>query len=66
MQSWKGELNPEQMQAVSSYIFSIQGTEPANAKEPQGELYKAATEAEPESPAAGSTEVEGDVAGAVS
>ena len=66
MQSWKAELNPEQMQAVASYIFSIQGTEPANAKEPQGELYKAATEAAPESPAAGSTEVEGEVAEAVS
>jgi len=39
MKSWKDELNPIQIQQVSSYIKSIQGTNPANAKEPQGDLY---------------------------
>jgi cytochrome c oxidase cbb3-type subunit III len=39
MQSWKGELNPQQMQAVASYILSLQGTNPPNAREPQGEPY---------------------------
>lgn len=39
MKSWKDELNPIQIQQVASYIKSIQGTNPANAKEPQGDLY---------------------------
>ncbi|MFT4031003.1 MAG: cbb3-type cytochrome c oxidase N-terminal domain-containing protein [Siphonobacter sp.] len=37
MLSWKKQLNPIQIQQVSSYIFSLQGTKPAGAKEPQGE-----------------------------
>lgn len=40
MKSWKDELNPVQIQQVSSYIKSLEGTNPANAKEPQGELYQ--------------------------
>lgn len=39
MQSWKNELNPQEIQAVSSYIMSIQGSDPPNAKEPQGERH---------------------------
>jgi cytochrome c oxidase cbb3-type subunit 3 len=39
MKSWKDELNPVQIQQVSSYIKSLQGTNPPNAKEPQGEFY---------------------------
>lgn len=39
MQSWKNELNPQDMQKVASYIMSLQGTNPPNAKEPQGVLY---------------------------
>lgn len=39
MQSWKNELSPQDMQKVASYIMSLQGTNPPNAKEPQGELY---------------------------
>lgn len=66
MQSWKAELNPEQMQAVASYIFSIQGSAPANAKEPQGELYSPATEAPVETPATSGSTSEGEVAEAVS
>ncbi|HEY8401469.1 MAG TPA: cbb3-type cytochrome c oxidase N-terminal domain-containing protein [Cytophagaceae bacterium] len=40
MISWKSQLNPAQIQDVASYILSIQGTNPPNAKEPQGELYE--------------------------
>jgi cytochrome c oxidase cbb3-type subunit 3 len=39
MISWQSQLNPVQMQQVSSYIKSIKGTNPANPKEPQGTLY---------------------------
>ncbi|PQA60842.1 cbb3-type cytochrome c oxidase N-terminal domain-containing protein [Siphonobacter curvatus] len=42
MLSWKKQLNPIQIQQVSSYIFSLQGTKPAGAKEPQGEEVKTA------------------------
>ncbi|GAA4389953.1 cbb3-type cytochrome c oxidase N-terminal domain-containing protein [Hymenobacter koreensis] len=37
MVAWKGKLSSKQMLQVSSYILSIQGTNPANAKAPQGE-----------------------------
>ena len=37
MMSWKKQLNPLQVQQVASYILSLQGTNPAGAKEPQGE-----------------------------
>lgn len=37
---WKAQLSPEQIQQVSSYIISMEGSEPAGAKEPQGELYE--------------------------
>jgi cytochrome c oxidase cbb3-type subunit 3 len=40
MQSWKDELNPVEMQQVSSYIKSIKGTAIGIGKEPQGEIYK--------------------------
>ncbi len=40
MQSWKETLRPVEIQQVSSYILSLQGTNPPNAKEPQGELWK--------------------------
>lgn len=40
MISWKKQLNPVQIQQVSSYIFSLQGSKPAGAKEPQGEEVK--------------------------
>ncbi|GAB3904950.1 hypothetical protein GCM10028803_35110 [Larkinella knui] len=37
MVSWKKQLNPLQVQQVASYILSLQGSNPAGAKEPQGE-----------------------------
>lgn len=39
MISWQTKLNPGEMQNVSSYILTLVGTEPANPKDPQGELY---------------------------
>jgi len=40
MKSWKDELNPVEMQQVSSYIMSLADSKPENAKEPQGDLYE--------------------------
>ena len=40
MRSWKDDLSPMQMAQVASYIRSIHGTNPPNAKPQQGELYK--------------------------
>ena len=37
MVPWQGKLTKDQMLEVSSYILSLQGTNPPNAKEPQGE-----------------------------
>lgn len=37
---WQDQLSPEEMQQVSSYILSLQGTSPANPKAPQGEKYE--------------------------
>ncbi|WP_345267915.1 cbb3-type cytochrome c oxidase N-terminal domain-containing protein [Nibrella viscosa] len=36
MIAWKNQLNPLQIQQISSYILSLKGTHPANPKEPQG------------------------------
>ncbi|WP_128547511.1 cbb3-type cytochrome c oxidase N-terminal domain-containing protein [Larkinella soli] len=37
MVPWKKQLNPLQIQQVASYILNLKGTNPPNAKEPQGE-----------------------------
>lgn len=39
MISWKSQLRPVDMQKISSYILTFQGTSPPNGKEPQGEKY---------------------------
>lgn len=39
MVAWKGELNPLEIAQVSSYILTLQGTDPADAKGPEGDLY---------------------------
>lgn len=39
MISWQDQMSPKQMQEVSSYVLSLQGTNPPNAKEPEGEKY---------------------------
>ncbi|TXK33274.1 c-type cytochrome [Pontibacter qinzhouensis] len=37
MVPWQGKLTKDQLLEVSSYILSLQGSNPANPKEPQGE-----------------------------
>lgn len=39
MIAWEAQLTPVQIQEVSSYILTMKGTNPANPKEPQGELW---------------------------
>lgn len=40
MISWEKQLSPTDIQKVASYVLSLKGTKPANAKEPQGELIE--------------------------
>jgi cytochrome c oxidase cbb3-type subunit 3 len=40
MIAWEKTLNPIQIQQVSSYVLTLQGTNPPGAKEPQGEEIK--------------------------
>ena len=42
MVAWKGKLTGKQILQVSSYVLSLRGTKPANAKPPQGEKEAAA------------------------
>lgn len=42
MIAWQNQLNPEAIQKVSSYIVTMQGSNPANAKAPQGEIWNEA------------------------
>ena len=37
MMSWEKTLSPKQISEVSNYILSLKGSNPANAKSPQGE-----------------------------
>lgn len=39
MKSWKDDFSPMQIAQLSSYIKSLKGSTPANAKAPQGEIY---------------------------
>lgn len=39
MISWKSQIRPTDMQALSSYIMNLRGTNPPNPKDPEGELY---------------------------
>ena len=39
MKSWKEDLSPMQIAQVTSFIKSLRGTNPPNAKAPQGDLY---------------------------
>ncbi|MDI5887816.1 cbb3-type cytochrome c oxidase N-terminal domain-containing protein [Flavobacterium yafengii] len=39
MISWKGTLKPKEMQKVASYILSLKGTNPPDAKAAEGEVW---------------------------
>jgi cytochrome c oxidase cbb3-type subunit III len=41
MKSWQADLSPVQIHQISSYIMTLRGTNPPNAKEKQGDLYTA-------------------------
>jgi cytochrome c oxidase cbb3-type subunit 3 len=41
---WQDQLSPEEIQNVSSYIITLNGTNPANPKAPQGELVGGSSE----------------------
>lgn len=43
MVSWKSTFKPSEIQQVASYVLSLQGTTPENAKEPQGDLWEPQT-----------------------
>lgn len=40
MQPWKDKLSPIQIQDVISFIHTLQGSNPAEAKAPEGEIYE--------------------------
>ncbi|MEO6550298.1 MAG: cbb3-type cytochrome c oxidase N-terminal domain-containing protein [Ferruginibacter sp.] len=40
MQSWAIKFNPKEISELASYIKSLKGTNPPNAKAPQGDLFK--------------------------
>lgn len=40
MIAWQAQLKPEEIQKVGSYILSLKGTNPPNAKPAQGSLYQ--------------------------
>ncbi|WP_333694603.1 cbb3-type cytochrome c oxidase N-terminal domain-containing protein [Flavobacterium sp.] len=39
MISWKAEIKPSDIQKVASYILSLQGTNPKDAKAPEGDIW---------------------------
>ncbi len=39
MQSWQTQFSPSEIQLLASFIKSLKGTNPPNAKEKQGDLY---------------------------
>ncbi|NBL64034.1 c-type cytochrome [Flavobacterium sp. NST-5] len=39
MVAWKGTLKPSEIQQVASYVISLKGTNPTDAKAPEGDLY---------------------------
>jgi cytochrome c oxidase cbb3-type subunit 3 len=60
MISWSSTLRPAEIQNVSSFILTLQGTNPANGKAPQGEKYT--PEAAPAAPADTTAATDGKVA----
>lgn len=39
MVSWKSDLKPSEMAQVASYVLTLQGANPADGKEPEGEIW---------------------------
>lgn len=47
MKSWKDDFSPVQIAQLTGYIKSLRGTNPPNARDPQGELYIEEENSEP-------------------
>lgn len=47
MVSWKQQIKPSDIQKVASYILSLQGTNPADGKAPEGDKVAASADAAP-------------------
>lgn len=47
MISWQTQLDPTQMQEVSSYIITLRGTNPPNQKGPEGKKWDSSLEEDP-------------------
>ena len=56
MISWKTQMSPEDMRAIACYAITLFGTDPPNAREPQGEQYVP----EEDSPAPEQAKIEND------
>lgn len=54
MISWKLVFTPKEIQQIASYVLSLQGTSPPNAKKPEGQLF-----VEPKPQAKNTTKVPG-------
>ena len=39
MVAWKGTLKPSEIQQVASYVLSLKGTNPTDAKAPEGDVW---------------------------
>ena len=57
MIAWKTQLKPTQIAQVASYVLSLQGTTPANPKEPQGDLQTDETSETPDTTTTDSIQV---------
>jgi len=44
MVAWKSELSAQEIAQVSSYVISLEGTNPTDPKAPEGEIWEAETE----------------------
>ncbi|MFN8244442.1 MAG: cbb3-type cytochrome c oxidase N-terminal domain-containing protein [Ferruginibacter sp.] len=53
MQAWITKFNPKEISQLASYVKSLHGTNPPNAKAPQGDLYTEAPAAASDSAKAG-------------
>lgn len=61
MISWRSQIRPADMHKVASFVLSLQDTNPADAKEAQGELYEGENLAEQSETPENSESVESDL-----
>jgi len=61
MISWKEQLRSSEIQKVASYILTLQGTNPGNAKAPEGDLYQGDTTNQSVTPDTTAAQTQGSV-----